>query len=174
MGRNQVDRYVDRIRAGLHAAFTEDATPRELSGSFAIGAFITMLPTLGTGIALFVVIAHVVGWVSKLALFASVLVFNPAVKWGVYAASFGIGTALLGPVDGVSLTGASLSAGPEIVVRLLVGNLILAVIATVVSYVVVYRLASRYQSTSIGNVIDEALEEIADETFEPRETRSNS
>lgn len=168
MNRDRFDRYADRIRDELHSSFREDSTPRELSGSFALGAFITMLPTLGTGLALFVVIVHVVGWVSKLALFASVLVFNPAVKWGVYAASFGIGTALLGPVEGVSLTGASFSAGPEIVVRLLVGNLILAVVATVVSYVVVYRLATRYQSTSVGKTIDEALEEVADEAFEPR------
>ncbi|MFP8951401.1 DUF2062 domain-containing protein [Natrialbaceae archaeon A-arb3/5] len=171
MSRARFGRYVDRIREELHTAFNEDATPRELSGSFALGAFITMLPTLGVGLVLFVILAHVFGWVSKLAMFASVLVFNPAVKWGVYVASFALGSVLLGPVEGVSMTSASFSAGPEIVVRLVVGNLILAMIAMVVSYVVVHRLAVRYQSTGVGETIDEALEDIAENT---RQSRSKS
>ncbi|THE66677.1 DUF2062 domain-containing protein [Salinadaptatus halalkaliphilus] len=166
MGRGRIGRYTERVRGELHDAFREDFTPRELSGSFAIGAFITMLPTFGIGLVAFVAIGYVFGWVSKLALFASVLVFNPAVKWGVYAASFALGTILLGPVEGVSAAGVSFSAGPDIVVRLLVGNLILAVLATILSYVVVYRFARRYQSTAVAETIDETLEEIAETTLD--------
>ncbi|SDR26472.1 DUF2062 domain-containing protein [Natronobacterium texcoconense] len=168
MSRARFGRYADRIRDDLHEAFREDSTPRELAGSFAVGAFVTMLPTLGAGLLLFVAIGYAVSWVSKLALFASVLVFNPVVKWGVYVASFAVGVFLLGPVDGVSMTGASFSAGPEIVLRLLVGNLILAAVATVVSYVVVYRLAARYQSTEVAEVIDEAVEELVTKAQESR------
>jgi len=39
-----------------------------------------MLPTLGAGLALFVVPLYLFDWVSKIALFASVLVFNPLVN----------------------------------------------------------------------------------------------
>ena len=162
MGHSRIDSYVSRIREELLDAFTEEHTPREIARSFALGTFITMLPTLGTGLLLFVVIVYVFDWVSQLALFASVLVFNPLVKWGVYVASFTLGMLLLGPIESVSTADVSLSAGPEIAVRLLVGNVILTAFATVVSYVVIYRFAVRYASTDIAERIDRALEEVTD------------
>ena len=163
---DRFDEYRDRIREELRNSFTEDHTPREIAGSFSIGSFITMLPTLGVGVLAFLVIAFLFDRISKLALFASVVVFNPIVKWGVYAASFGLGVLILGPVEGVGLTDVSLDAGPEILVRLLVGNLILAVVATIASYTVVYRLAIAYRKSEIGEVIDDAVEEIVDEIAE--------
>jgi uncharacterized protein (DUF2062 family) len=98
------------VRDALRATFEETHAPRELAASFAVGTLIAMLPTLGTGLVLFVVIALVSDRVSELALVASVVVFNPAVKWGVYAASFALGALLLGPVEGVRLGDASLDA----------------------------------------------------------------
>lgn len=106
--------------------------------------FITALPTLGTGVLVFFVVVWLFAGVSKLALFASVLVLNPVVKWGVY---------------GVSRNEISLSAGPEIVVRLFVGNLILAVLLTVVGYVVAYRLTAAYRRRNGGiSTIERILE----------------
>jgi uncharacterized protein (DUF2062 family) len=90
-------------------------------------------------------------------------VFNPVVKWGVYVASFALGALLLGPVESASRTAVSLNAGPDILVRLVVGNLILAILATVGSYAAVYRLVVRYRDTVVADVIDETLEEIAEE-----------
>lgn len=174
MIRGRVGSYARSVRSELHNAFTEQHSSREIAGSFALGTFITMLPTWGVGLLLFFVIVAITDRVSKVALFASVIVFNPVVKWGVYAASFLLGVALLGPVEGVSLTDVSPSAGPEIVVRLLVGNLILAVIATVLSYVAVYRLVTRYRDTPVGETIDEALEEIGDEIVDGGEQPDRS
>lgn len=166
MLRDRANRYIDRVRAELRKTIAEEHTSRELAGSFALGTFITMLPTLGFGLVVFVVIGFLFDRVSKIALFTSVVVFNPAVKWGVYVASFALGVLLLGPVEGVSLTDVSFSAGPEIVARLLLGNLILAVVATLVSYVVVYRLAVAYKRTEIGEIIDETVDEVVDEVLE--------
>lgn len=166
MIRSRFDDYTQTIHEELRRTFLEDHTPRETAGSFSIGTFITMLPTLGVGLLLFFVLAFVFDRVSKLALFASVLVFNPVVKWGVYASSFTLGVVLLGPVEGVTMADVSIDAGSEIVVRLLVGNLILAVIATVLAYAVVRRLAASYESTPIGETIDEAVDEIVEEALE--------
>lgn len=156
--------YRDRVREEFSRAFSEDHTPREVAGSFAVGVFITMLPTLGTGLLLFVVLVAVFESISKIALFASVLVFNPVVKWGVYAASFALGVFILGPVEGVTMADVSLSAGPEIVVRLLVGNLLLAIVATVLGYVVVYRLvvSHREQLEPLGQAVEEVVERTLD------------
>ncbi|WP_435094072.1 DUF2062 domain-containing protein [Halorubrum sp. N11] len=142
----------DRVRSELHRSFTEEYTSRETAGSFSLGVFITMLPTLGTGLIAFVVLAWAVSRINRVAMFASVIVFNPVVKWGVYGTSFGLGTAILGPIPGVSPSSVSLTAGPAIVTRLLVGNLILAVVAAGVSYLVAHRIVVAYERREVGVV----------------------
>ena len=157
----RVTRVLARARSELRRSFTEEHTPRETAGSFSLGVFITMLPTLGTGLLLFFVLAWAFERINRIALFASVIVFNPVVKWGVYGTSFALGTTILGPVPGVTRSAVSLSAGPEVVARLLVGNLILAVIATAIAYVVAFRLVSSYDHTTIP-VIDTVTDLVDD------------
>lgn len=166
MIRDGVGRYSDRILGELRETFAEAHTPRETAASFAIGTFITMLPTLGVGLFVFVVIAYLSDRINTVALFASVVVFNPAVKWGVYVASFALGVLVLGPVEGVGLADVSLDAGPDIVSRLLVGNALLAIAATAISYVVVHRLARAYRASEVREIIDEAIEETVEEVIE--------
>lgn len=163
MVRARFEGYLDRIRFELHSSFTEEYTPHEIAASFAVGTFITMLPTLGTGVLVFFLLIYLFDRINKIALFASVLVFNPVVKWGVYAASFTLGFLLLGPVDGFGVGDTpSMNDGSEIIVRLLVGNTILAVIATVVAYIVVYRLVVTYQHKELP-VVEETVEQFVEE-----------
>jgi len=136
MLRRRAARVRERVKGRLVRSFLEKHTPREVAFSFALGVFITMLPTLGVGILVFFVLGHLFDRLSKVAMFASVVVFNPVVKWGVYGASYSLGTALLGPAPGVSFDGVSPSAGPDILARLWLGNLILAVVAAVGGYAV--------------------------------------
>ena len=145
MLRRRARRILAKTRREIHDALQETHTPRQVAASFALGVFITSLPTLGTGVLLFFVIAYLFDDVSRIALFASVIVLNPVVKWGVYGASFWLGTQILGPVSGISVTEISLSAGPQIVRRLLVGNLLLAVAFTAIAYVLGYRLTVEYR-----------------------------
>jgi len=152
-----------RVRAELYKSLTEDSTPKQVAASFAIGTFITMMPTLGTGVLLFFVLIYVFDWMNKIALFASVIVFNPVVKWGVYALSFALGFLLLGPVDGFGIGDTpALSDGSEIVIRLLVGNTILAVIATVVAYIVAYRATVAYKARELP-VLEETVDQLVEE-----------
>jgi uncharacterized protein (DUF2062 family) len=139
----------DRAKHLLRRALRGDHTTAEVAQSFGLGVFITMLPTLGVGFLVFFVIAVLFDRLSKLALLASAVVFNPVVKWGVYAASFGLGVTLLGPVEGVTTSELSLRAAPEVVLRLVVGNVILAVAAAVPSYFVAYRLVSTYRASEM-------------------------
>jgi len=143
---------LDRVRAELHRSFSEEHTSEETAGSFSLGVFITMLPTLGTGLIAFVVLAWAFTRINRIAMFASVIVFNPVVKWGVYGTSFALGTAILGPVPGVTPASVSLSAGPAIVVRLVLGNTILAIVAAAVSYVAAHRVVVAYERREIGVV----------------------
>ena len=156
----RVNTWLGRAKAAIQRSFVEEHTVRETAGSFSIGVFITMLPTLGIGLLAFVVLGWAFRRINHAALLASVVVFNPAVKWGVYAASFTLGVAILGPVPGVSPAEASLSAGPAIVTRLVVGNLILAVVAAVPSYVVCFRLVDAYRARELDVV--EAVSDVVD------------
>jgi uncharacterized protein (DUF2062 family) len=145
MVRRRIAGARERVRLKLEEAFVEEHTPREVALSFSIGVFVTALPTLGFGLVIFVVLAYLFKQLSKIALFASVLVLNPAVKWGVYGTSFWIGNRLFGPVPGASLNGISLDAGPGILLRLWVGNLILATAFAVAAYVVAFRLVIAFR-----------------------------
>lgn len=144
--RGRIRSSLGRAKTLLRRAFAEDHTTEEVAQSFSLGVFITMLPTLGVGFVAFVVLAAVADRLNKLALVASAVVFNPVVKWGVYGLSLSLGFLLLGPVEGVSMSGVSLAAAPEVVVRLLVGNTILAIVAAVPSYFVAYRVVDNYRT----------------------------
>lgn len=161
MVRERMRRYRRRLVDELHRSFGEEYSPTQIARSFAIGVFITMLPTLGVGLLVFVALAYLFDWINKIALFASVLVLNPAVKWAVYAGSMGLGVLLLGPVEGGLRPEATPAVAQALLVRLLVGNAILAVIATILGYVIVHGLATRYQAPikdTVDVVIDEVLE----------------
>ena len=161
--RIRLTAYGARVVTALHDSFSEEYSSEQIARSFAIGVFITMLPTLGAGLLVFVVLAALVSWINKVALFASVVVFNPVVKWGVYAASMTLGVVLLGPPEGgLDPSAVSLNSGSDVLLRLLVGNLILAIIATVIGYMVVRRMVVAYREHEV-TAVDDFFDSLADE-----------
>lgn len=145
MIRRRVSRVRERVRDRLLDAFLEEYTPREVAFSFSLGVFITALPSLGTGVLAFFGLAVLFERVSKIALFASVVILNPAVKWGVYGVSYSLGRLLLGPVPGASFETVSPSMGVDVLARLWVGNLILAAIFAVVAYAAGLRIVLAFR-----------------------------
>ncbi|WP_280537489.1 DUF2062 domain-containing protein [Halopenitus sp. POP-27] len=135
----------DRVRSRLEDAFIEDHSPREVAFSFSLGVFITALPTLGFGVAVFLALAYLFKQLSKIALFASVIVLNPAVKWGVYGTSYWLGSRLLGPIPSEAVGTFTPIAGSHHLLRLWVGNLVLAIVFAVVAYVIALRLVYAYR-----------------------------
>jgi uncharacterized protein (DUF2062 family) len=145
MVRGRISGVREEIKERLVKAFVEDHSSHEVAFSFGTGVFITALPTLGTGVLVFFVLAFLFDRISKIALFASVLVLNPVVKWGVYGASYSLGRLLLGPVPGASFDSVSLSLGRDVLVRLWLGNLLLAAAFTIIGYVVALRLINEFR-----------------------------
>lgn len=147
MVRQRVEDVLKDVRERLIRAFVENHTSHEVAFSYSLGVFITALPSLGTGLLVFVALAFLFDRISKIALFASVVVLNPVVKWGVYGASYSLGRLILGPVPGVTFSRAdvSLSAGPDILVRLWLGNLILATLFAVIGYFVALRVVNEFR-----------------------------
>ena len=147
--------------AELEAAFREEHPPHDVAASFSFGVFVTTLPTLGAGLLLFALVAKTVKRASTIALFAPVILLNPVAKWGVYALSFSLGSLILGPVPGGIPTEVSLSAGSDVAMRILLGNLILAFAFATVGYVAVLQGVSAYRRRGVHLV-----DRIADPTTE--------
>lgn len=150
MVREGLARARHRVQAELESALIENHSSHEVALSFGIGVFITALPTLGTGFLAMAVLVLLFRQLSKIAMLASVVVLNPVVKWGVYGSSYWIGQRILGPGPGLTVEGSLLSLGTDVLVRLWVGNVILAVIFAFLGYFVarhlVYDLRRRFDS----------------------------
>ena len=132
----------ERASDGLARAVAADHTAHEIAATFALGTAVVVLPTAGTAVVLFAVVAYLSERASKLALAATLVVYNPPVKWTIYGASYWLGTVVLGPVPGVTpsteaLERVSLSAGRAVLVRQLFGNAVLAVVLAAVGCLVV-------------------------------------
>ncbi|RQG90230.1 DUF2062 domain-containing protein [Natrarchaeobius halalkaliphilus] len=131
--------YRDRIRRELTAAFREEHTPHQVASSFAIGIFVTAMPTGGLGIGLFFVLVSMWSWISKPAIFASIAVLNPLVKPGVYLASFQVGATVLG-TDPVPIGEDLTETARDAIHQLLVGNLVIAAGLSLTGYALVLHL----------------------------------
>jgi len=141
--------YREGVRSRLRAAFVEDHPPHLIGVSFAIGLFVTTLPTLGTGLVVLAALGYRFAWANRLALFAAVAVLNPIAKTGVHTVSVGLGTLILGPTPGIVNPELSLTTGRALLLRLLVGNVVLAVCFAVLGYgVALYgtRTVRRYRA----------------------------
>ena len=152
-----------RVRDAIEASFDDDQPPEQIAGSFAIGVFLTTLPTLGGNLVLMVILASRVAWINTVALFSSGIVINPLVKWGIYAVSIPLGISLLGPIDGGVALELSLSGNRPLLIRLVVGTALLAVVATAISYGLVRRMVVAYRRrhlTVIEGVADIVVNEI--------------
>ena len=146
-----------RVRDAIEASFDDDQPPEQIAGSFAIGVFLTTLPTLGGNLVLMVILASRVAWINTVALFSSGIVINPLVKWGIYAVSIPLGISLLGPIDGGVALELSLSGNRPLLIRLVVGTALLAVVATAISYGLVRRMVVAYRRRHLT-----VIEEVAD------------
>lgn len=170
MVSSSISGYVYRVRRAIRASLTEDYTPHQVASSFAIGTFICMLPTLGVGFAVFVVLSFVFRWMNKLALFASAVIFNPAVKTGVWVISLAIGFLVFGTVEGFAIGDVpTLEDGSAIVFRLVFGSFVLAVPTAVLAYVLMYRAVVAYERQELP-VLEGAVEGVVEE-FDERDER---
>lgn len=138
MGTGRFARYLERVRGLLRLAVSEDHPPHHVAVSFALGICLTTLPNLGGSILVLAWIGHRFRWANKFAFVTAVGIMNPLVKVSVYLVSFFIGVQLFGSVRGITSADVGLDAGGKVLVRLLVGNVILAVGLAVVGYVVAY------------------------------------
>ena len=148
--------YWERVRSELESAFAEKHTPHEVAGSFAIGVFVTTLPSAGLGLVFFLVLVRLSDRISSIAIFSSAIMINPLVKAPMFIAAFWIGTRLLGPTG--TATGGNIVDTTGIAVRMIAGFIILGVAIAAIGYVGVYLLMTEYRKRDIA-IVEEVIDD---------------
>ena len=118
---------------------------RSLAFGFALGTFISVAPTFGLAPLIGILLVLIFKRISKLALFASFLIWNPFVLlFIIYPAGLGIGNVILSessPTYNVGILNQVFAYSQ----MFLLGSIILALIASVISYFVVFLLIESYK-----------------------------
>lgn len=142
-----------KISAELKKAFDEDHTPREIGLSFAFGIFLTVIPTLGLGLLVFLALIRLTDRVSRLALMSTVIIVNPFVKPVFHLASLSIGSII---------TGKTISGNTDpysLLVMLYTGSFVIAVISALLSYILVVKAVEKYREKQL-HVIEDVEKEV--------------
>ena len=160
MLRLSPSKYWTRFYSELRAAFREEHTPHEVAGSFSIGVFIAVLPSMGLGLLVFLYLSRVFRRISRIAIFSSALVINPLVKAPMYVAAFWIGAWVFGPVSGT--VGGNLADAVAVAARMVSGFVVIAFVTAAIGYLVVYVLVTQHRKRDV-----EIVEEIVDDDLLP-------
>ncbi|MFC1733264.1 DUF2062 domain-containing protein [candidate division KSB1 bacterium] len=128
-----------------HEIIKTKTSPHSIAIGFAIGTFISTLPTPGFNILLGVLVVLIYEKVSKIALFGSMAIWNPFTTPAVYYLSYKIGGLIFGASPVIEYKLSFIGFIFHNSRRFIVGNLILAATLSVVCYFVVKKTVNYYQ-----------------------------
>lgn len=144
---------VQQLRQDFTELVTGGCSPHLVAASFAVGMFITVLPTMGLGLVVFLVLLRTTDWVNEVALFSTLVVVNPVTKLGIYYGSYRIGEFLFGPADPTVAAGTGIVfLITDLVKRLVIGNVIIALLLALGSYGVVRLITAWYQRRHLARI----------------------
>lgn len=120
-------------------------SPHSIAMGFAIGTFISILPTPGINILLALLVALIYRNVNKFALFGAILFWNPLTMILIYLASYRIGDFFFVGSPIVKYDIVFLDQIYNFTRRYLVGSILLAVTISAASYMLVRLIATLYR-----------------------------
>jgi len=120
-------------------------SPHSIALGFAVGSFIAIMPTLGTGPLIALVVLLIFTKLNKIALFGSFLIWNPLVMTSVYYLSYKIGNLVFGRAPLIAFEFSISNIIKFFSLKFLVGNTILAILVSVLSYFIIKTIAVNYQ-----------------------------
>ena len=138
----------NRLKNKLKEHFLEvirtKTSPHNIALGFAIGSFISILPTPGFNLLLGFFVLLIFEKVNKFSLFAGILFWNPLTSIPIYYYSYKLGDLLFGQS---TLIVYNLSIFKHVYIfarRFLVGNLIIALTISLISYFVLRGIFTLY------------------------------
>jgi uncharacterized protein len=129
-----VEKLRDKIRKHFQEVITTKISPHTIGLGFALGTFISILPTPGFNILLGFFVLLIFKKINKFSLFAGILFWNPLTAIPIYYVSYHIGDFFFGSSAVVVYELNLLGQIYLYARRFLIGNMILALIISSISY----------------------------------------
>jgi uncharacterized protein len=136
---------ISKIRHHFHEVLKIKKSPHSIAMGFAIGTFIAILPTFGLGLILGLIVVLIYRNVSKIALVAAFIVWNPLILTPIYFFSYQVGDFIFGELPVVEYDIKFFERIYNLTRRVLVGNTIISALFSIMSYFLVKRLSAAYQ-----------------------------
>jgi uncharacterized protein len=128
-----------------HELLSIKTSPHSIAIGFAVGTFLSILPTPGLSILVGLFILFIYPRMSKISLFTSYIVWNPFVLGPIYILSYRLGVLISGSAETVKYQIVFFNQLYNFTRIYLVGSLIIALGISLLSYGLVYLAVSRYQ-----------------------------
>jgi uncharacterized protein len=129
---------INKFKTHFDAVLETKKSPHSVAWGFAIGTFISNMPTPGFNLAIGALTILIFTRINKYALFAGILFWNPLITPFTYALSFKIGNNLLANSPVIQYTPHSFEAYYHFSRRFLLGSLILSLGLSTLSYAVAF------------------------------------
>lgn len=137
---------IKKIKKHFQEVLEIKTSPHSIALGFAIGTFIGILPTPGFGILLAFIITLIFPKISKIALFGSLIFWNPLMALPIQLFGIKIGNFLLGSEPIIKYEIEFFNTIYNFSRRLLLGNLILATIISPITYFLIKLTVKRIQN----------------------------
>jgi len=137
-------RLKEKIKEHFQEVLKIKKSPKSIAIGFTIGTFFGIAPTFGVEAILIILIILIFKKVSKLALLAAYVIWNPIVTIPLYALGYKIGDFLLkSPIKyyKVEYLGEIFFYSK----RVILGTAILAILISIISYLIVLHFTEKYQ-----------------------------
>ena len=134
MLRRQFHRFWYRLRRGLVEVLRTASSDHTVSIGYAIGTFISILPTPGFSVLVGVLVVMIFPRISKVAVFLAMAIWNAWTAMPIYWLSAVIGEAIFGDAPIVWFELEALNQVFQYTRRFLIGNLIFSIPFSFFSY----------------------------------------
>lgn len=124
----------ERFKKYLKEVMSESTSDHDIALSLAIGSFITITPHPGLNVIFLLIVAFVYKKANKLALFGSMIIWNPLTVAPIYFAGYKIGEELIGSTPQLLFKSAWLNSSYHFFIKLFSGVVILAFFIAILMY----------------------------------------
>lgn len=139
-----VKKWWSRLREHFRQVLETKHSPHAIASGFSIGTFLALLPTFGLGLLLGLLVMMVYKRISKYAMVAAFVVWNPLVQPPLYALSYIFGEWMFGSAPRATYNIEILNVVHHVTRRYLTGMVLIAAAVALLCYPPVFLLARRY------------------------------
>ncbi|MFH1439515.1 MAG: DUF2062 domain-containing protein [Candidatus Woesearchaeota archaeon] len=146
MIKKRIISFKEKLMHHFHEVIKLKKSPHSIALGFAVGTFISILPTPGLNILLGLLVVLIYEKINKISLFGSIIFWNPLFTIPLDGLSYKIGSLIFGSAPVVRYNIVILDNIYNFTRRFLVGEIITAVFLSVFSYLLVFLIAYYIQN----------------------------